>query len=210
MRRCQDQVCCTVSFSWSSLQVIQGQVAPPHSVVVPLAVCVCACFISAQRLYPQSPDPGSVAYVRGITHTHSSQRRCSVCLCERKGGWLWTGWAHRDLFPPAEDMTGRHAFALSAALPTASASLSLSQPLSYSSHHVSLSLVHSHSSSIFSVVAFACATFHLLFECALSLLGCKVICLSSAKWIQSYSHSTVNDPTLYSMISNVKPVKCIL
>lgn len=77
MRRCQDQVCCSVfPLSWCSLQVIWGQVvircrpAPPCFVGTELSLCVCVCvrFISPQLsvFTTQSRDPGSGVYLRGI------------------------------------------------------------------------------------------------------------------------------------------------
>lgn len=82
MRRCQDQVCCTVSFSWSSLQVIRGQVACPHSVVVPLAVCVCVFYLSSASL-PTKPWPRVSCVCEG-DNTYTQRSVQVLCLSERE------------------------------------------------------------------------------------------------------------------------------
>ncbi len=47
-----------------------------------------------------------------------------LCVCVReKQGWLGSGRAHRDLFPPVKDVTGSHVVALSLALSSSSISL---------------------------------------------------------------------------------------
>lgn len=46
-------------------------------------------------------------------------------MCWRKAGWLGSGWAHGDLFPPVKDVTGSHVVALSLALSSISISISL-------------------------------------------------------------------------------------
>lgn len=89
MRRCQDQVCCTVSFSWSSLQVIRGQLAPPRGVVVPL-VCVCVFYLSSASL-PTKPWPRVSCVCEGDnTYTQSSAQ--VLGLSERKKRRLALDW----------------------------------------------------------------------------------------------------------------------
>lgn len=53
-----------------------------------------------------------------------------LCVCVReKQGWLGSGWAHRDLFPPVKDVTGSHVVALSLALSSSPSHSALSSSL---------------------------------------------------------------------------------